>query len=146
MSYSNADEAAIIAQSLKESRVIALVGASQKPERPSYQVMAYLLSAGYRVIPVNPGLAGTLIQGQHCFASLHEIDEPIDMVDVFRQSQACLAIAEEAVAIGARFFWMQIGVINAQAAGIASAAGLGVVQDKCTKIEHGRLINQSIIG
>ena len=122
-----------------EAKVIALVGASPKDVRPSYQVMDYLLTQGFTVIPVNPGMAGQEILGQHCYAQLADIPHNIDIVDVFRQSEACLPLADEAIAVNAKCFWMQIGVINEAARQLAETAGLTVVVDKCTKIEHERL-------
>ena len=130
------DEDACIAASLADSKTIALIGASANPERPSYQVMRYLLAQNYQVIPVNPGLAGKPLLGQLCYAKLADIDVAVDMVDVFRQSEVCVQIANEAIAIGARYFWMQIGVINDDAMALAQSAGLIAVQNKCTKIEH----------
>jgi predicted CoA-binding protein len=124
---------------LTETRTITLVGASPKPERDSHEVMAFLQSQGYRVIPVNPACAGQTILGERVRASLAEIEEPIDLVDVFRNSEAAGAVADEAIAAKAKAVWMQLGVINEAAAARARAAGLAVVMDRCPKIEISRL-------
>lgn len=128
-----------IAAVLNEVTTIALVGASDNPERPSYRVMAYLLEQGYQVTPVSPKLAGQQLLGQTVYATLAGIPYPIDMVDVFRNSSAAYEVAQEAVAIGAKVLWLQIGVLNEQAAVLAGESGLKVIMDRCPKIEIARL-------
>ncbi len=128
-----------IADILARTRVIALVGASPKPNRDSYEVMQFLQRHGYRVIPVNPQAAGTTILGETCVAALGDIAEPVDMVDVFRKPDAVPAIVDEAIAIGAKTVWLQLGISHAEAAARAEAAGIAVVMDRCPKIEISRL-------
>lgn len=124
---------------LAENRTIAVVGLSADWFRPSYFAAKYMLDRGYRIIPVNPRYAGAEVLGQKCYASLRDIRDPVGIVDCFRKSLDILPIAEDAIAIGAKVLWMQIGVINQEAALRAQAAGLQVVMDRCVKIEHARL-------
>jgi len=130
---------AMLRRILAETRTIAMVGASTNWNRPSYFVMKYLQAKGYRVIPVNPAAAGQEILGETVRASLSEIAEPVDLVDVFRRSDQVGPVADEAISIGAKVLWMQLGVRNDEAAARAEAAGLTVVMDRCPKIEFGRL-------
>ena len=124
---------------LEETRTIALIGASDRPDRPSYGVMAYLQSRGYRVIPVNPQITGEHDHGEFVWRELAQIGEPIDIVDIFRRPMAAGEAVDEAIAAGARSVWLQIGVINYDAAARAEAAGLKVVMNRCPKIEIPRL-------
>lgn len=124
---------------LEQVKTIALVGASDKPTRDSYIVMAYLLAQGYQVIPVSPKLAGQTLLGKQVYASLKDIPVPIDMVDVFRNSDAAYSVAEEAINIDAKVLWLQIGVINYEAEQLALKAGLKVIMDLCPKLEIKRL-------
>jgi predicted CoA-binding protein len=123
---------------LARVRRVALVGASNKPERPSNGVLRYLLRHGYQVVPVNPGLAGQEIHGQPVVATLADAGQ-VDMVDVFRESAAAPGIAAQAVAIGAKALWLQLGVLSDEARDIAAKAGLVFVQDRCPAIEIPRL-------
>jgi len=124
---------------LTSAKMIAVVGASPRPQRPSHGVMRYLQGQGYRAIPVNPFVAGGMIHGERCYASLADIPEPVEMVDVFRRADMAGGVVEAAIAIGARVVWQQLGVRNETAAAKARAAGLESVLDRCVKIEHARL-------
>jgi len=124
---------------LRGVKTIAMVGASPMWNRPSFFAMKYLQAKGFRVIPVNPQAAGTEILGEKCYADLADVPDPIDMVDIFRRSEAVGPIVDAAIAKGARIVWMQIGVRNDEAAARAEAAGLQVVMNRCPKIEYSRL-------
>ncbi len=126
-------------QILKETKIIALVGASPKPHRDSHRVMAYLQGHGYKVIPVNPSIAGEMLLGEHVYGRLEDIPGHVDMVDVFRNSQAAAEVCDAAIRIRAKTVRMQLGVINGEAARRASDYGLQVVMDRCPKIEIPRL-------
>jgi predicted CoA-binding protein len=132
------DDAAIKAL-LETARTIALVGASDRPDRPSYRVMATLQAHGYRVTPVNPQITGEHIHGEFVFRDLDQLGDPIDIVDIFRRSDAVGEVVDQAIAIGAKAVWMQLGVIDQAAAARAEAAGLQVVMDRCPAIEIPRL-------
>jgi predicted CoA-binding protein len=127
-----------IARILGQTRRIAVVGASNRPERPSYGVMRFLLGRGWTVVPVNPGLAGQMVLGQAVVASLEEAGK-LDMVDIFRASDQAGAVVDEAIRLGARSVWLQLGVIDTAAAHRARDAGLAVVMDRCPAIEAPRL-------
>jgi predicted CoA-binding protein len=132
-----------IPQLLSAARTIAVVGLSSKPDRASHQVASYLQQHGHRIIPVNPTYAGQSILGEHCYATLAQVAKEhgvIDIVDCFRKSEDILPIAEQAVAIGARCLWLQLGVVNEEAAVLARKAGMLVVMDHCLKIEHQALL------
>ena len=131
----NSDEG--IREVLTSTKTIALVGASPNPQRASHAVMHYMMDRGYRVIPVNPN--ETEILGQKVFASLKDIKEPVDMVDVFRTSDAAGSLCDEAIEIGAKSVWLQLGVINEEGAARAEAAGLKVIMDRCPAIDMPRL-------
>jgi predicted CoA-binding protein len=124
---------------LSATKTIAMVGASDNPSRDSNRVMRFLQGQGYKVIPVNPVLAGTMLNGEPVVACLADIAEPVDMVDVFRRADAVLPIVADAIAIGAKAVWMQLGIVHAEAAAAAEAAGLVVVMDRCPKQEIPRL-------
>jgi uncharacterized protein len=125
------------AEILADARTIAVVGASPKPDRPSHGVMRYLLEQGYRCIPVRPRGCDEVL-GVPCVRSLAEIEETIDLVDVFRRPEACPEVARETVAAGARSLWLQLGIVSPEARRIAAAAGIDYVEDECTKIVHAR--------
>ncbi len=132
-----------IAGILQEAKGFAIVGASANTRRPSYFVLKYLLAKGYRVVPVNPGQAGGEILGQKVFARLADLEEPFDVVDIFRNSDAALGVVRDAIALkdklGIKVIWMQLGVRNGEAAALANEAALKVVMNRCPKIEYGRL-------
>jgi predicted CoA-binding protein len=138
LQYDDAD----LRRIFRESRVIAMVGASGNWVRPSHFVFRYLQQKGFRVIPVNPKNAGETILGEKVYASLRDVPEKIDVVDVFRSSEAAGPVTDEAIAAGARVVWMQLTVRNDEAAARARAAGLTVVMDRCLKIEYGRLFGE----
>jgi predicted CoA-binding protein len=129
---------------LNTVKTIAMVGVSPKISRPSYFVFKYLTERGYRVIPVNPGQVGSELLGQKFYARLADIEEPIDMVDIFRNSQAALGVVREALALKPlpQVIWMQLGIRNDEAAKLAEDAGLKVVMNRCPKIEYGRLSSE----
>ena len=128
-----------IAELLTSARTIAVVGASDRPDRASNGVMKFLQSRGYRVFPVNPTITGEHIHGEYVWRELSQIGEPIDIVDIFRNSEAAGEAVDQAIAVGAKAVWMQLGVINREAAERAEAAGLRVVMNRCPKIETMRL-------
>jgi predicted CoA-binding protein len=130
------DDSEKLRRILRSSRTIAVVGLSAHWHRPSYFAAKYMQDHGYRIYPVNPMYAEVL--GERCFKSLRDIGEPVDIVDCFRKSEEIAALAEDAIAIGAKVLWMQLGVRNAAARGRAEGAGLEVVENHCVKIEHGR--------
>ena len=129
---------------LNTVKTIAMVGASEKENRPSYFAFKYLLERGYHMIPVNPGHAGETMLGQKIYARLSDIPEPIDMVDIFRASQYALPIVQEALSLKPRphVIWMQLGIRNDEAAALAEANGMKVVMNRCPKIEYGRLSSE----
>lgn len=127
-----------IADILDSVRTIAVVGASPRENRPSHIIMQTLLDAGFNAIPVNPNALG-LILGKQVYDTLADVPEPVDMVDVFRRSEALMGVVEEAIAVGVKVVWTQLGVIDEKAAEVAEAAGLKVVMNRCPRIELGRL-------
>lgn len=128
-----------IATLLSATRTIAMIGASDRPDRASHRVMKFLQDQGYRVIPVNPRITGEHVHGEFFWRELSQIGDPIDLVDIFRNSEDAGAAVDDAIAAGARAVWMQLGVINEPAAARAEAAGLKVVMNRCPKIEIPRL-------
>ncbi len=124
---------------LKENNTLAVVGLSADWFRPSYFAAKYMLDHGYRIVPVNPTYAGKEILGQKCYGALLDVPDKIDIVDCFRKSDQIVPIAQQAIRIGAKVLWMQLGVINEQAAQLAKNAGLEIVMNRCVKIEHARL-------
>ena len=124
---------------LENARTIAMIGASDRPDRPSYGVMAKLQAHGYRVIPVNPQITGEHVHGEFVFRDLSQLGDPIDIVDIFRKSAAAGEAVDQAIAAGAKAVWMQLGVANEEAAERAEAAGLKVVMDRCPAIDIPRL-------
>ena len=134
----------VLAQILAETRTIAMIGASDDPERPSFRVMRYLQSVGYRVIPVNPAIEADELNGERVYASLADIDMPYELVDVFRRTEAIPGVMGEILAVakthGTRFVWLQLGIRDDVSASKARDAGLVVVMDRCLKIEHERLL------
>ena len=124
-----------INQILREVKTIALVGASSNPEKDSYKVMKFLLENNYDVYPVNPNEKGNRILDQYCYRDLHSIDVPIDMVEIFRKPEEVLAITKEAVKIGSKVLWTQLGIIDEEASKMAKSKGLKVVMNRCPKIE-----------
>ncbi len=128
-----------IAELLTNARTIAMVGASDRPDRPSNGVMKFLQSHGYRVLPVNPQITGEHVHGEYVWRELAQIGEPIDIVDIFRRPQAAGYAVDQAIAAGAKAVWLQLGIVNEEAGRRAEQAGLKVVMDRCIKIEIMRL-------
>jgi hypothetical protein len=131
------DDISKLRRILRECRTVAVVGLSAQWHRPSYFAAKYLQEHGYRIIPVNPAYESVL--GERCYKTLADIPDPVDIVDCFRRSEEIPALADQAIAIGAKVLWMQLGVRHAEARAKAEAAGLEVVEDRCMKIEHARL-------
>ncbi|CAJ1001478.1 MULTISPECIES: CoA-binding protein [Bacillales] len=126
-------------QLLEEAKTIAVVGLSNKPERTSHMVAAAMQNAGYRIIPVNPTIAGETVLGEKAVASLSEIDEPVDIVNVFRRSEDVPPVAEEAVKLKPKALWLQQGIVNEEAAALAKQHGIEVIMDLCIKVDHALL-------
>ena len=133
-----------IKEILQRTKVIAVVGLSDRPERPSHDVASYLQQQGYRIIPVNPRLSGPVL-GEQPYPDLESVPYPVDLVNIFRRPEEVPPVVESAVRIGAPAVWMQLGVVNEDAAAKAGAAGLDVVMDKCIKIEHRALLQQGLL-
>jgi predicted CoA-binding protein len=125
---------------LERARTIAVVGASPDPWRPSFGVTGYMKRAGYRIIPINPTTTGQMVHGEPCRASLRDVLDTVDLVNVFRRTDAVPEVVEEAIAAGAPALWLQLGVRHLEAARRAEAAGLTVVMDRCISVEHSRLM------
>ena len=132
--------AAYLRNILASARTIAVVGASPDPWRPSYGVIGYLKRHGYRIVPVNPTALGAMVHGEPCRASLRDVKETVDLVDVFRRPDAVGEAVEDAIAVGAPAVWMQLGIRNDAACARAEAAGLAVVMNRCISVEHARLL------
>ena len=128
-----------VRQLLTEAHTIAVFGCSDRPDRPSYGVAAFLQRHGYRMLPVNPQITGEHVHGEYVWRELGQIGVPIDIVDIFRRPMAACEAVDQAIAVGAKAVWMQLGIVNEEAAARAEAAGLKVVMDRCTKIEIMRL-------
>lgn len=141
MSITDTPTDADLTRILRDTKTIALVGANPRPERPSHRVGTFLTERGYKVIPVNPGQAGKALFGQTCVAALSDIDEPVDMVDIFRRPEEVMGVVEEALhhLNGLKYVWMQLGLIDDKAAALARAQGAEVVMDRCPAIEIPRL-------
>ena len=126
---------AYIKNILEKTFTIAVIGASANKEKDSYKVMDSLIKNGYKVFPVNPNESGNLILGQECYSDIEDIKRHIDLVDIFREKKAVMSIAKQAIKIGAKFLWMQEGIINNEAASLAQSAGIKVIMNRCTKKE-----------
>ncbi|MBA4312829.1 MAG: CoA-binding protein [Chlorobiaceae bacterium] len=133
-------QSSTIKKILQEAKTIAIVGASVKPSRDSFHIMRFLMEAGYNVIPVNP--AYNEILGKKCFPDLRQLEEQVDIVDIFRRSDEILPIVQDAMLIGAPAIWMQLGVVNEEAASLAERAGINVIMNKCIKVEYQILMQQ----